>query len=362
MSKKNILGMTKPELETLAKNLGENAFHGRQLFKWFYNVRQYDFDLMTDLSKSIREKLKGEFQIMMPESIDHRKSSDNTEKFLFQLADGHPIETVLIPEEEKRRTACISSQAGCAVGCHFCATGTMGLLRDLTVGEIVGQLMFLRDKFGNDAFSNVVMMGMGEPLLNYKNVVEAITIMTEKQGLNISPKKIVISTSGITPKIEKLADERLGIRLALSLHAASQPKRQMVMPIARTFKLDKLIEACRYYADSSKQPVTFEYILFEGFNDTKQDMEELARLMKTLNCKINVMAYNPVPGLDFKRPSDERVNWFAKKLNDRVKTVTVRKSRGRDIEAACGQLAARSFITNRPFEPAKRKGGISARI
>ncbi|MGH8015938.1 MAG: 23S rRNA (adenine(2503)-C(2))-methyltransferase RlmN, partial [Candidatus Zixiibacteriota bacterium] len=271
MSKKNLLGLTKTELESLAVNLGQSAFHGRQIFKWLYHVRQYDFEMMTDLSKSIREKLRSQFEIKKLELIDHRISGDNTEKFLFRLSDGLPIETVLIPDDGKRRTACISSQAGCAVGCHFCATGTMGLLRDLTAGEIVGQLMFLRDKFGETAFSNVVMMGMGEPLLNYENVVSSIRIMTDKQGLDISPKKIVLSTSGITPKIEKLADEKLGIRLALSLHAASQQKRQKVMPIASTFKLDKLIEACRYYAESTKQPVTFEYIVFEKFNDTRQD-------------------------------------------------------------------------------------------
>ncbi len=354
--------MTKAELEKLAKELGDNFFHGKQIFKWLYNVRQYDFDLMTDLSKSIREKLRDGFEIKGLELTDDRISKDGTEKFLFKLSDGKPIETVIIPDEGKRRTACISSQAGCAVGCHFCATGTMGLLRDLTVGEIVGQLMFLRDKFGENAFSNVVMMGMGEPLLNYEKVVEAIRIMTDKQGLNISPKKIVLSTSGITPKIKKLADEKLGIRLALSLHAATQQKRQQVMPIARTFKLDNLIEACRYYAESSRQPVTFEYILFEGFNDTRQDITDLTRLMKSLNCKINVMAYNPVPGLDFQRPKDEKLNWFGKELNAKVKTVTVRKSRGRDIEAACGQLAARNFQNAGNLPGGKQKGKVSARI
>jgi len=362
MSKQNLLGMTKPELEKLAKELGGNFFHGRQIFKWLYNVRQYDFDLMTDLSKSIREELKAQIEIKGLEVADKRVSSDGTEKFLFKLSDGKPIETVIIPDEGKRRTACISSQAGCAVGCHFCATGTMGLLRDLTVGEIIGQLMFLRDKFGENAFNNVVMMGMGEPLLNYERVVEAVRIMTDQQGLNISPKRIVLSTSGITPKINKLADEKLGIRLALSLHAATQQKRQQIMPIARTFKLDNLIEACRYYAESSRQPVTFEYILFEGFNDTRQDISDLTRLMKSLNCKINVMAYNPVPGLDFESPKDEKVNWFGKELNAKVKTVTVRKSRGRDIEAACGQLAARNFQNSGKFSIGKQKGKLSARI
>lgn len=354
--------MSKSELESLAKQEGLNHFHGRQLFKWLYNTRQYDFELMTDLSKSFREKLMSGYEICGLDLIDDKISNDGTEKFLFRLKDGQPIETVLIPDEGKRRTACISSQAGCAVGCQFCATGTMGLLRDLRAGEIVGQLMFLRDKFGENAFSNVVMMGMGEPLLNYTNVVSAIRIMTDNQGLNISPKKIVLSTSGITPKINKLADEKLGIRLALSLHAASQQKRQRIMPIAKTFKLDNLIEACRFYAESSKQPVTFEYIVFEGFNDTRQDIEDLTRLMKTLNCKINVMAYNPVPGLDFKRPADERVNWFGKELNARVKTVTVRKSRGRDIEAACGQLAARNYKRKLESDTTKRKGKLIARV
>ena len=354
--------MTSTELEDISIKMGLRPFHGRQIFKWLYHVRQYDFDLLTDLSKSIREKLKERFEIKGLELTDHRVSKDGTEKFLFKLSDGKPIETVIIPDEGKRRTACISSQAGCAVGCHFCATGTMGLLRDLSVGEIVAQLMFLRDKFGENAFSNVVMMGMGEPLLNYDNVISAIKIMTDKQGMNISPKKIVLSTSGITPKIKKLADEKLGIRLALSLHAATQQKRQQVMPIAGTFKLDNLIEACRYYAESSHQPVTFEYILFDGFNDTRQDINDLTRLMKSLNCKINVMAYNPVRGLDFERPKDEKVNWFGRELNARVKTVTVRKSRGRDIEAACGQLAARNFQNAGKSPIGKPKGKISARI
>lgn len=362
MKTQNLLGMTSSELQSLSKNAGLRPFHGKQIFKWLYHDRQYDFELMTDLPKSAREYLKSHFVVSGLDLIEHKKSFDGTQKFLIRLQDGQPIESVLIPEEKGRRTACISSQAGCAVGCHFCATGTMGLLRDLTVGEIVGQLMFLRDKFGEKAFSNVVMMGMGEPLLNFENVIEAVRIMTDEQGLGISPKKIVLSTSGITPKIKKLADERLGIRLALSLHAASQQKRQQVMPIAKTFKLDSLIESCRYFAEATKQPVTFEYIVFDGFNDTKQDIEDLSRLMKSLNCKINVMAYNPVPGLHFDRPSDEKVNWFGKELNARVKTVTVRKSRGRDIDAACGQLAARNFRAENNTNRSKQRGKISAQI
>ncbi len=359
MSKLNLIGLPKSELETRLQDLGEKQFRGRQLFKWLYSVRQYDFELMTDLSKELRDKLSDSFEISGLKAEDHRISVDGTEKFLFRLDDGKPIETVVIPSEEEdrrpsagsgRKTACISSQSGCAVGCFFCATGTMGLLRDLTAGEIVGQLMFLRDKYGPSAFSNVVMMGMGEPLLNFKNVIEAIRIMTDEIGLNISPKKIVLSTSGITPKIKKLAEEKVGVRLALSLHAASQQKRQVIMPIAKTFKLDNLMKAVRKYADSSRLPVTFEYILFDGFNDTNQDIEDLSRLVRGLRCKINVIAYNPVPGLEFKRPSDDKINWFGKELSQKVNAVTVRKSRGRDIEAACGQLAAGKFQKDRVSE------------
>ena len=356
MSKLNLIGLPKAELETRLQDLGEKRFHGRQLFKWLYSVRQNDFELMTDLSKELRDKLAENFEIKELYPEDHKVSVDGTEKFLFRLDDNKPIETVVIPSEEEdrhpstssgRNTACISSQAGCAVGCFFCATGTMGLLRDLTAGEIVGQLMFLRDKYGPTAFSNVVMMGMGEPLLNFKNVIDAIRIMTDEIGLNISPKKIVLSTSGITPKIIKLAEEKVGVRLALSLHAATQQKRQVIMPIAKTFKLDNLMKAVRLYAESSNLPVTFEYILFAGFNDTRQDVEDLSRLVGGLRCKINVIAYNPVPGLDFKRPSDDKINWFGKELNQKVRAVTVRKSRGMDIDAACGQLAARKFEKDR---------------
>lgn len=362
MKKQNLLGLSRTELEQLAQELGLRPFNGRQIFKWLYQVRQNDFDLMTDIPKSAREVLKNKFIVTSLNLKNSKRSTDGTEKFLFLLNDGKPIETVLIPDEDGRRTACISSQAGCAVGCHFCATGTMGLLRDLTVGEIVGQLMILRDKFGNGAFNNVVMMGMGEPLLNFNNVVSAIKIMTDKLGLAISPKKIVLSTSGITPKIKRLADEKTGVRLALSLHAATQQKRRQVMPIADTFKLDSLVKACAYYAESSNLPVTFEYIVFAGFNNTRQDVADLTRLMNRLNCKINIMAYNPVPGLDFKRPSDETVNRFGRELSEHVRTVTVRKSRGRDIEAACGQLAARNLNRINDIHKTKRKGKIRAQI
>ena len=322
--------------------LGEKPYRGRQLHKWLYLTRQYDFDLMTDFTKELRTRLAERYQVAPLQLEYSAKSKDGTEKFLFQLHDGRPVETVLIPDDD-RRTLCISSQSGCALACSFCATGTLGLLRNLTAGEIVGQLMFVRDKYGDDAFTNVVFMGMGEPLHNYDTVLEAIGIMTNPLGLKISARKITVSTSGITPKIKKLADSGSKARLALSLHAATQAKRAKIMPVAKTFGLEKLMEAVRYYAETTEQRVTFEYILFDGFNDTLDDVMALANLVRGIPCKINILAYNEVPGLPFRRPSDEKVDWFGRMLYPRTPAVTVRKSRGRDIDAACGQLAARKL-------------------
>jgi 23S rRNA (adenine2503-C2)-methyltransferase len=342
MSKVNLMGFTLAQMQETMLGLGENRFRGRQLYKWIYQSRQHDFSAMTDLSRPLRANLADKFEIRGLRVAHTSRSVDGTEKFLFRLNDHHPIESVLIPDRN-RRTVCISSQAGCALACKFCATGTMGLLRDLTVGEIVGQLVFLRQLYGEDCFSHVVFMGMGEPLNNFENLLGAIEIMTSPLGLAIPPKKITVSTSGISPKIRKLAEVSPKTRLAISLHAATQAKRRQVMPVADTFKLPKLIEAIREFAAVTDQGVTFEYILMEGFNDTPADITALTKLVHGLSCKINVLAYNPVPGLPFKRPSDDKVDWFAGELNLRGVPVTVRQSRGRDIEAACGQLAARAM-------------------
>jgi 23S rRNA (adenine2503-C2)-methyltransferase len=342
MQRQNLLGYTLPQLEQAMQALGEKPYRGRQLHKWLYLVRQYDFDLMTDFTRNLRTRLADRYQVEPLQLEYSARSKDGTEKFLFKLHDGRPVETVLIPDDD-RRTLCISSQSGCALACSFCATGTLGLLRDLTAGEIVGQLMFVRDKYGDDAFTNVVFMGMGEPLHNYDTVLEAIGIMTNPLGLKISARRITVSTSGITPKIKKLADSGSKARLALSLHAATQSKRAKIMPVAETFGLEKLMEAIRYYAETTEQRVTFEYILFDGFNDTLDDVMALAALVRGIPCKINILAYNEVPGLPFKRPSDEKVDWFGRMLYPRTPAVTVRKSRGRDIDAACGQLAARKL-------------------
>ncbi|MEW5795637.1 MAG: 23S rRNA (adenine(2503)-C(2))-methyltransferase RlmN [Candidatus Zixiibacteriota bacterium] len=339
MIRQNLLGNTVSQMEKIFQQMGERPYRGRQLFKWLYNNRQYDFQSMTDLSKEVRTRLLDNYEFRLPSLQMKSESKDGTVKFLFRLDDGLPVETVLIPDED-RQTLCVSSQSGCALACRFCATGTMGLKRNLSVGEIVGQLLHVRESYGADAYSNVVFMGMGEPFNNYNNLVEALRIMTSSLGLGIAARKITVSTSGITPLIRRYADSKLKANLALSLHAAFQEKREAIMPVARTYRLDKLMDAIRYYTQQTGRRVTFEYILFEGFNDTMEDVLSLTRLVQGIPCKINVLAYNPVPGLDFTRPSDEQVDWFARMLYPRTPAVTVRKSRGQDIAAACGQLAA----------------------
>lgn len=342
MTKENLLGYTLSELEQLMLDLGEKKYRGGQLFKWLYRDHQTEFELMTDFSKELRENLDKKFEFKALELLHKQVSEDGTQKFLFNLEDNLSVETVLIPNfGSERKTVCISSQVGCALGCKFCATGQMGYKRDLTAGEIIGQLIYLREQFGLDAFSNVVMMGMGEPLANFDNVVKAVELMIAPTGMMLSRKKVTISTSGNSPKIKKLADTGLNICLAISLHAAIQQKRMEIMPIAETFGLEKLMKSVRYYAEKTRTQVMFEYIMFDNFNDRMEDVLALAKLVRGLSCKINLLAYNPVEGLDFKRPSDEKMHWFGGQLAPRVPVVTVRKSRGRDIDAACGQLAAK---------------------
>lgn len=341
MTKQNLLGYTSPELENLIRSLGDKPYRGRQLFKWLYKTRQYDFSLISDLSKDLRNRLDQSFDFRGLVAVHSQVSEDGTRKFLFRLDDGQPLETVLIPDEAGRRTVCLSSQVGCALACAFCATGGMGFHRDLTVGEIVGQLIYLRDHLGDDAFTNVVMMGMGEPLLNLENVIKAVTIISAGDGLSLSAKKVTISTAGIPAGIKRLADLKLKVRLAVSLNTAIQEKRIQIMPVARTHDLETLADALKYYTGMTSTRVTFEYILFDGFNDSMEDVMALSRFIQGIPCKINLLAYNKVDGVDFRRPSEDRVAWFAQQLYPRAPAVTVRKSRGADIDAACGQLAAR---------------------
>ena len=341
VGKTNLLGYTIPDLENLASRLGEKRFKGRQLFKWLYHMAETDFNRMTDLSKNLRQRLSEEFAFKGLDLEKVSQSSDGTEKFLFRLSDGKLVESVVIPDDGKR-TVCVSSQVGCPLGCKFCATGLMGYGRDLSIGEIIGQLMFMKDRYDVNAFENIVFMGMGEPLLNYENMVGAIEIISSEIGLSLSAKRITVSTVGIVPQIYILADSGLKVNLAISLHAGTDGKRRKLMPVAKSYDLAALMEAANYFAKKRKKRVTFEYILFKGFNDSREDADDLADLIKGIPCKINILAYNPVGNLPYRRPSPEELDEFGKYLYPRAPAVTVRKSRGLDIDAACGQLAAKS--------------------
>jgi len=340
MNKINLLGHTLSDLESILVELGEKKYKGRQIFKWLYGSLEHDFNQMTDLSMELRKKLADRFNFV---GLKHARTSiarDGTEKYLFKLPDGKYIETVLISDGEKR-TICVSTQVGCAMGCSFCATGLMGFKRNLTLGEIIGQLLYVREQYGNDAFRNIVFMGMGEPLLNYNNLIQSIGIISSSIGLSLSARKVTISTVGIVPKIYSLADSGLKVNLAISLHAPTDKKRRQIISVPKKYNLRALMEAAACFARKRKKRVTFEYILFKGFNNSEKDAFALAELIKGIPCKINILAYNPVENVPFRRPSENEVNDFARILYPRTPAVTVRKSRGRDINAACGQLAGK---------------------
>lgn len=337
----NLFGWSLAELEKLMCEFEEPAFHGRQLFTWMYNRRQYDFQQMTDMSIRLREALSERCVVRPLQEVKRWKSSDGSSKMLYKLDDGALIETVLIPSRDTS-AVCISSQVGCPLRCEFCATGTLDLKRNLTVGEIIGQMLNLRQQTDEKVFTNVVFMGMGEPLLNYQRLLSALSIMISSDGLNIPARRITVSTAGITPKIRRLAESGFRVNLAISLHAATQDKRASLMPVAETYDLNGLIKAAKIFAQATRRRITFEYVLLDDVNDTPGDVRALARLLEGIDCKVNLLAYNPVPGLNFIRPSEDAVDRFGRALSRTGLLVTVRKSRGADIAAACGQLAAQS--------------------
>ncbi|MFH1687253.1 MAG: 23S rRNA (adenine(2503)-C(2))-methyltransferase RlmN [bacterium] len=340
MSKINLIGMTTSDLERLMVSMGQEQYRGRQLFRWLYKNHEHDFELLTDLSKDLRQRLSSECECVVLRPEETLVSGDGTSKYLYRTNDGAVFESVLIPDDESgRRTVCVSSQIGCALGCRFCATGALGFGRDLSVMEIVSQLLYLRRVLGEAAFTNIVFMGMGEPLLNFDNVMAAVSIITDGAGLSHAAKKITISTAGIIPGIKRLVGSGTKVRLAVSLNAATQEKRERIMPVTRKYSLVDLKSALIDYTRATGTRVTLEYALFEGFNDSNEDISALIKFVHGLPCKINLLAYNPVEGLPFKRPHPQSVDAFAKKLYPHVPAVTVRKSRGADIGAACGQLA-----------------------
>ncbi|MBX2842266.1 MAG: 23S rRNA (adenine(2503)-C(2))-methyltransferase RlmN [Flammeovirgaceae bacterium] len=346
MLAKNIkqVDIRKVDLESLSKFLvenGEKAFKAKQIIEWLWKKSATSFEEMTNLSLRTRE-LIAQHYVINPVCMDNTQfSNDGTIKSAFKLYDSHLVEGVLIPTTS-RMTACISSQVGCSLTCKFCATGYMDRKRNLDPGEIYDQVVQIKkqsEENFNQPLTNIVYMGMGEPLLNYKNVLQSVELLTSPKGLGMSPKRITISTAGIAKMIKKLADDQVKFNLALSLHAANDSKRNQIMPINEQNSLEALRDALKYYYAATKNAVTYEYIVFNSFNDNLSDAEELYQFTKHLPCKVNIIEYNPISEADFTNTGEDKLDRFSNYLAKKGVNVRVRRSRGKDIDAACGQLA-----------------------
>jgi 23S rRNA (adenine2503-C2)-methyltransferase len=336
------------ELEHALAAIGQPRFRAAQLYRWVHRRAVTDFSLMTDLSRGLREELGRVFNVSLPAVVRRDISIDGTTKLLLKLADGKQIESVYIPDTPAH-TFCVSTQAGCAMKCAFCLTGRMGLERNLTPGEIAGQVRVLARELGMLGTTfNVVLMGMGEPLHNYDATMKALRILHEQHGLAISPRRVTLSTVGVLPALERLASEPLMPNLAISLHATTEQVRDALVPVNRKYGLEDLLDACRRFPLKKRNRITFEYVLLNETNDTPADARRLVKLLHGIKAKVNLLPLNEAAGIPFSRPADARVNQFAKILADAGLTVSVRKSRGRDIRAACGQLITETSIRRSP--------------
>ena len=343
--KLNLLGMSQRELEAFFADLGEKPFRARQLLQWMYQRGVTDFDAMTDLSKSLRERLAERATITLPRVDSEHRSADGTVKWLFASGSGQRVEAVFIPEPG-RGTLCISSQVGCALDCAFCATGAQGFNRNLTAAEIVGQVWHARSVLpprdnGEPAVTNVVFMGMGEPLANYRGVVPVLELLISDYAYGLSRRRVTVSTSGIVPHVEKLGDA-CNVSLAVSLHAPNDELRNRIVPINKLHPIEELLDACwRYAAKRANRFITFEYVMLRNVNDSLAHADELADLLDGKPAKVNLIPFNPFPGTDFKRSGVETIRHFQNRLRDRGIVATTRRTRGDDIDAACGQLAGK---------------------
>jgi 23S rRNA (adenine2503-C2)-methyltransferase len=337
--KTNLTGLLPDELESFLTDHGEKPFRGQQLFRWLYQKKAESFDEMTNLSKSLRQKLGQIAEIGHLKCINRQSSQETVAtKYLFQLKDGYHIESVYI-YEQGRHTLCISSQAGCALNCSFCATGRLGFQRNLSAGEIVDQVIHVERDLQRE-LTNIVFMGMGEPLNNYDNAIKAATLINHNEGLAVGARRIVISTAGIVPAIYRFTKEEQRFRLAVSLNAAIQAKREEIMPVSKRFPLVELAEAMRAYSRKMRELVTIEYVLIRGFNDQPEDIAALKQLLKGMRCKLNIIPYNETAG-KYRRPSVEQVDRFYNEARDIGVPMNIRWSKGDDIDAACGQLAVK---------------------
>ena len=339
---RNLRDYTLEELEGLLAALGEPPYRGRQVFKWLLRPVE-DFAQMTDLPKGLRSRLATDFELFIPRVKETETSQDGTKKLALALADGEIIECVLIPEED-HFTLCVSSQVGCPMGCRFCLTAQMGFKRQLTPHEILGQVLRAREVLAREEVEkplrNIVFMGMGEPLANYENVLTALKVLLHPKGFNFSKRRVTVSTVGLVPNLKRLGQD-ITVRLAVSLHAAQDELRSRIMPINQRYPLRELISACRAYPLPKGWRITFEYVLLKGLNDSPEDAYRLAKLLKGIPAKVNLIPFNEHPRLPFRCPEEETISRFQEILLKKGYVATVRKSRGRDISAACGQLATK---------------------
>jgi 23S rRNA (adenine2503-C2)-methyltransferase len=342
--KKDIRALTKEQLQQFFVAQGDKSFRGSQVYEWLWNKSAHSFEDMTNISKATRQMMEDNFVINHIRVDQMQRSSDGTIKNAVRLHDDLTVESVLIPTK-KRTTACVSSQVGCSLDCKFCATATLKRMRNLNPDEIYDQVVAIDNEsrlYFDKPLSNIVFMGMGEPLMNYNNVMKAIEKITSKEGLGMSSKRITISTSGVPKMIKKLADDETKVKLAVSLHSAIDEIRTSIMPFNATFTLADLQEALEYWYEKTKSRITYEYIVWEGINDTRKDAEALVQFCKYVPCKVNLIEYNPIDDGVFQQASSEATNMYESMLERNGITVTVRRSRGKDIDAACGQLANKS--------------------
>ena len=342
MRKQNIRHLSLPQIQEVFANMGEKPFRAKQVYEWLWLKQARDFESMSNLSKPLRASLEENFTFPAIKVDATQYSSDGTIKSRFKLHDGHFVEGVLIPTST-RQTACVSSQVGCSLSCKFCATGFMDRKRNLDFDEIFDQVALVNKQAiesSGKKLTNIVFMGMGEPLLNYKNVLHAIERITSPEGLAMSPKRITVSTAGVAKMIHQLGEDKVRFNLALSLHAANDQKRTQIMPINETNNLKVLVEELNYFYKATGNEISFEYILFKDFNDTVKDAEELIKIYRQVPVDlINIIEYNPIDGARFQKPSEEATEAFMEYLGKHKVNARLRRSRGKDIDAACGQLA-----------------------
>ncbi len=337
--KPDLRGLTLPEISRIVAEMNQPAYRAGQITSWVYKKAAGSFEEMTNLSRSFRAELSDRVCLDPLTPVQQSKSRHGpTMKYLFELGDGQKVETVLIGGS-RRNTLCISTQVGCAIGCRFCASGLEGLVRNMTAAEIVDQVVQVRKLDGDTRpINNIVVMGMGEPLANYRQVLRAVRIINADWGLGIGARKITLSTSGLVPKIYQLAEEDIQFELSVSLHAADDRTRTMIVPVNKRYPLKQLMKACRHYTEATDRVITFEYVLLKGVNDRFKDAENLVKLLKKDKCKLNLIPYNPVKGLPYETPDEHRRTAFVEAVRSGGLQLTLRRERGRDIDAACGQL------------------------